>query len=109
MDPRPATVPDGGAWTVTARHSQAVLKQHPIPFRKNPNAVSTTGTDLTVDSAHFASLLGLGCSEATIGYAIMRQRAHQDQDSFTHNWSRAFTTYLAMATQATSLWGCSSM
>eukprot|EP00961_Rhodomonas_salina_P169003 2277073-Rhodomonas_salina.1 len=27
-----------GTWTVAVRHGQAVLRQHPLPFRKHANA-----------------------------------------------------------------------
>eukprot|EP00961_Rhodomonas_salina_P289600 3913324-Rhodomonas_salina.1 len=56
MDLQPATVSDSGTWTVATWHGQAVLRQHPLPFRKNPNAVKPTEADLAVDAAHFASL-----------------------------------------------------
>eukprot|EP00961_Rhodomonas_salina_P298476 3938111-Rhodomonas_salina.2 len=109
MELRPATVPDSGAWTVAVRHGQAVLRQHPLPFRKNLNALKPVDADLTVDAAHFASLRANGCSEAAVADAVLRQRDLDDQDTAPLTWSRPFTTYLALATEATTLWGCTGL
>ena len=109
MDLRPATLPDRGTWTVAARHGQAVLRQHPLPFRKHANAVKPNDTDLVLDAAHFATLHTNGCSEAEVATAILRQRSLLEQDPAPLTWSRPFTTYLALATEATTLWGCTGL
>lgn len=85
-----------------------MVKQHPLPFSKHEHAVKARPHDLALDAAHFATLYANGCSEAAIADAIERQRARQETDSFP-TWSRTFTTYLALATEATSLWGCTGL
>eukprot|EP00961_Rhodomonas_salina_P105612 1421811-Rhodomonas_salina.1 len=100
MDLRPATIPDGGAWTAAARHGQAILRQHPLPFRKNPNAVRAVVADLTLDAAHFATLHTNGCKVADIGDAIIQQRDLQSQDDTSPScltWDLQFQNYVSLS------------
>lgn len=109
MELCPATIPDLGRETAAARHCQVVLKQHQLPFSRSPNAIKLHPQDLVVDAAHFATLYTNGHSESVIANTIELQLLHSESNTPPTAWSSTFTTCLALATEATFLWGCTGL
>ena len=63
--------PPQGAWTATALHGQAVLRQHPRPWHRK--TVKPGADDTTIDSAQLSMLVAQGASLAEVAAACDRQ------------------------------------
>ena len=100
MTPTPLCVPQG-TWSATARHGQAVIRQHPQPWRGS--RLKPSAQDVTLDSAQLAVLLARGASLAEVVEACERQPMARG------SWAKVLTTGIGAAAQATTWWGCTAL